>query len=77
MVEQHISLRDAVTAAAGEIRRTSDPAPVLQKLLTRISPADLLLLAEEGLSVRALDLEGETPPNGEPVRLTLLKGGIA
>lgn len=77
MVDQHISLRDAVTAAAGALKTTSDPAPVLQGLLTRISPADLLLLAEEGLSVRALDLESETPSNGEPVRLTLLKGGIA
>ena len=76
MGEQHISLRDAVTAAAGAIKTIPDPSPVLLGLLSRISPADLLILAEEGLSVRALDLEGERPP-GEPVRLTLLKGGIA
>lgn len=76
MGEQHISLRDAVTAAAGAIKTISDPSPVLVGLLTRISPADLLLLAEEGLSVRARDL-GSERPSGERVRLTLLKGGIA
>ena len=76
MGEQHTSLPDAVTAAAGAIKTISDPSPVLLGILTRISPADLLLLAEEGLSVRALNLESERP-SGEPVRLTLLKGGIA